>query len=324
MPVDDDLTAAIEAAVEKAVKAAMAPYAAQLTTLMATLTTVKSQVETLEKGSDDLGNRIAVVEKAMDHADTGRLDDMEYIERSLADGENRDRRQNVVISGCRAPRTGWKEVERTVLDLFKKIGLDFSARDIVRAHHLTQSPDSPLIVKFHHYKDAEKTFDAFFTYIKTKDADRSFGIKRDFSSHTRVARGKLYGTLLRLKNEPRPPNRPAPKLKVECVVDGNTTYRWHARREQIECRQGRRAPTFTPLETVPGDNMRGAPVAHGGNRQPIDHGDRFSGSFGHSSRAPGTPSRPRKIGERTPSPEYVADGHGPWRTGTKAKAKKTK
>ena len=285
---------AVEKAVPKAVEEALAPLDAKLGSMHDSIDALHDQLARLTSRTAAVEGRAAVLEERADRADAerkddreGLLDELEKLDRKVADNEDRDRRSNIVLSGLAATRDN---VEAVILGHLEKLGVKLGERDIIRAHHLGKDIGT-LICKFQHFKDTERVLAAAY---ERGDVD-GVHVKADFSVLTRKARGQLFGTLLRLKREAAGTGR-VPRLKVNRIVDGSASYYWHDRRGRVECRRRGKPVEFLPLEpTGPGLQL---PPASGANAFSLQNDADRDGQ--HS----GTPKR------RQPSLSPFAPGAG--------------
>ena len=262
---DSDLETVIAEAVDDAVKKAIAPLVAQLNLLQHKVELNDkciiggiTRTECLEFRMTRQEEKPAPAESPADKNEI--LDALEKVERSAADTDNELRRGNLVISGMRAAKG---EAEPAALGLFNRMGVKLGPGDLTSARHLSAKDDGAILVKFSQQKKAEAVLKAGRGLTDAK-------IKPDYSIHTRRARGNLFGTLLRLKSSST--GLSTPKLMGSRIVDGQCTYRWHARREAVECIRPGQAPTYSPIEPVPVDTRATATPASLQTPTPSDKG----------------------------------------------------
>ena len=204
---------------------------------------LEARIVTLEqRPTEEMEARIVSLEQRPAEERTDTIDALKEMERSAADSDNNLRRRNVVVSGISAPQG---KAESDTLELFGKMGLKIGPNDVASARPLSASENAAIIVEFNKQKHAEAALKAGRGFASAK-------IKPDYCTHTRRARGLLFGTLLRLKaTASGRATTPPPKLMGARIVDGECTYRWHARREAVEYVRRGESPTYSPLEPVP-------------------------------------------------------------------------
>ena len=234
---DRDMESVIKELVAEAVDGATAPLVAQLKTLTARNEVLEARVASLEQRPAEE----EVTEKT--------LDALEDMERSAADTDNNLRRSSVVVTGLRADNDG---VESAAIDLFGRMGVTVGPSDVNSARHLSTKDNAAVIVKFAKQKHAEAVLKAGRGFAGAK-------VKPDYCVHTRRARGFLFGTLLRLKADGS--GTTPPKLMGSRIVHGDSTYRWHARREAVELIRPGQSSSYSPLEPVPVDTQATASVS---------------------------------------------------------------
>lgn len=209
----------------------------------ATKALFEEMVGPLKQEIEDLKQQVAVLKDRPVLGHAGLTDELERIDKSLADGQDRNRRDCLHFIGLRKCRK--YEVENEVL-AFVNEGLGFNLQydDVSSAHYIGQT--STIIARFRNRKMKEAIL---FVARKAHRANScAVTVKESFSVYTRKARGALYPVLEALRHEANSVNKPIPHMTAGNIYYGAATYSWHARRACFEkhVRQGGRVYRMDP------------------------------------------------------------------------------
>lgn len=218
-----------------AVANAMAPLILQLSALISRVEGMFSKFDTLEK-------RVAKLE-AQDKWMPG-MDETEKSNSDLADNEDRSRRDCIVLHGLNRCPPGFLEQE-ICLFTWEALGIKITPDDLKRTHYLKGTAGG-VITRFYSWKLKELILEQ--ATERYKSGASKVEVKNSFSARTKVARGKLYPTLNRLRDDARAKGKPMPKLVVGKIYDGSSTYAYHHLRDCVTVTDRNRKVEFRPCE----------------------------------------------------------------------------
>lgn len=199
----------------------------------ATVEVIRDIIDPLKDEVTALRRRVDYLENHPPTFSTSNIDDLERLEKKIADVEDRSRRNNIVITNF-----GFRKCHPMALDndicafINSEVG-EFCVipEDIIRAHFLGRS--NHLIVRFHSWKLQQNIL--FHARYSLQGA--RWQVKENFSVRTRNARAAMYPLLNALRGETRKAgNNRDPQLVVGQIYKGDACYSWHMRRQCFEKR----------------------------------------------------------------------------------------
>ena len=181
------------------------PFNQNMTTTTTELAQIQEMFKTIQGQMNENNAAIQRLEsKLVKEMEEIRMENSElkqkilFLEEQNQSREDRDRRDNLVIFGIqRKQRETWDLIEKEIIEFVKKfLGIDLNQRDIVRAHRVGQGHNSPVIIKFSHFKTKEEILQKKHLLKKS-----SFAIFEDFSLATRQERKFLFQEAARIRSE---------------------------------------------------------------------------------------------------------------------------